>query len=174
MNRTAFSISTIALLPLACLYRTSWRIMKQKNPISFCLWWTIWAGRTLRFHSGMRGTHFNDRYHTPNMERLAAEGMKFTQAYACAVCSPTRTSLMTGMNAARHRVTNWTLRYNHSQDQSDDVLEMPLWNMNGSATGTDTVPHSVHATTLSQLLKENGILHHSLRKGTLGHHGYSR
>ena len=52
-------------------------------------------------------THFNQRYHTPNMERLAKEGMKFTQAYATSVCSPTRVSLMTGMNAARHRVTNW-------------------------------------------------------------------
>ncbi|MEL6720630.1 MAG: sulfatase-like hydrolase/transferase, partial [Bacteroidota bacterium] len=54
-------------------------------------------------------TAFNKRYHTPNMERLAAQGMKFTQAYATPVCSPTRISLMTGMNAARHRVTNWTL-----------------------------------------------------------------
>ena len=31
-------------------------------------------------------------YETPNMERLADEGMKFTQAYACSVCSPTRVS----------------------------------------------------------------------------------
>ena len=46
---------------------------------------------------------------TPNLDRMAAEGMKFTQAYATPVCSPTRISLMTGMNAARHRVTNWTL-----------------------------------------------------------------
>ena len=36
--------------------------------------------------------------------------MKFTQAYASAVCSPTRVSALTGMNVARHRVTNWTLR----------------------------------------------------------------
>jgi arylsulfatase A-like enzyme len=100
-------------------------------------------------------THFNDRYHTPNMERLAAEGMKFTQAYACAVCSPTRTSLMTGMNAARHRVTNWTLRYNFSQDQADDVLEMPLWNLNGLQPA-DTVPNSLCATTLPHLLREEG------------------
>ena len=55
-------------------------------------------------------TSFNERYRTPNMERLAARGMKFTQAYAYAVCSPSRISLMTGMNGARHQVTNWTLR----------------------------------------------------------------
>ncbi|MFC4991459.1 sulfatase [Rubritalea tangerina] len=45
---------------------------------------------------------------TPNMETLAHNGMKFTSAYACSVCSPTRVSIMTGMNATRHRVTTWT------------------------------------------------------------------
>ena len=52
------------------------------------------------------------------MERLAAQGMKFTQAYASAVCSPTRVSALTGMNAARHRVTNWTLRKDRSPDNA--------------------------------------------------------
>ncbi|HLT51910.1 MAG TPA: sulfatase-like hydrolase/transferase, partial [Arenibacter sp.] len=60
-------------------------------------------------------TASNDLYQTPNMERLAKEGMKFTQAYATAVCSPSRISLMTGMNAARHRVTNWTLHKDQLQ-----------------------------------------------------------
>jgi arylsulfatase A-like enzyme len=100
-------------------------------------------------------THFNELYHTPNMERLAAEGMKFTQAYACAVCSPTRTSLMTGMNAARHGVTNWTLRRDFSQDAPDDVLEMPAWNVNG-LQAVDTIERSVYATTLAEILRENG------------------
>ena len=35
-----------------------------------------------------RRTPFNDRYRTPNMERLARQGMKFTQAYACPVGAP--------------------------------------------------------------------------------------
>jgi hypothetical protein len=35
-------------------------------------------------------TPFNDRYRTPSMERLVSEGLKFTQAYAMHVCSPTR------------------------------------------------------------------------------------
>ncbi len=45
---------------------------------------------------------------TPNMETLATQGMKFTSAYAYSVCSPTRVSIMTGMNSARHHVTTWT------------------------------------------------------------------
>ncbi len=64
-------------------------------------------------------TPLNERYHTPNMERLASQGMMFTQAYACSVSSPTRVSLMTGMNAARHRVTNWTLEKKHLNRQSE-------------------------------------------------------
>lgn len=37
-------------------------------------------------------TDNNRKYLTPNMERLAAAGMKFTQAYACAISSPSRCS----------------------------------------------------------------------------------
>lgn len=49
----------------------------------------------------------NDWYHTPNMERLAQQGIRFTTFYCQSVSSPSRTSLMTGQNAARHRTTNW-------------------------------------------------------------------
>jgi arylsulfatase A-like enzyme len=100
-------------------------------------------------------TEFNKRYHTPGMERLAAEGMMFTQAYASSVCSPTRVSLMSGMNAARHRVTNWTLRRNVSQDVSHEKLGFPEWNMNG-VQPVDTIESSTYATMLPQILKDNG------------------
>ncbi|MBL7965931.1 MAG: sulfatase [Prolixibacteraceae bacterium] len=100
-------------------------------------------------------TPFNQLYQTPNMERLAAQGMKFTQAYACTVCSPTRTSLMTGMNAARHRVTNWTLNRNASVDAADKILDFPKWNVNGLQP-VDSISRSVYATTLPQLLRANG------------------
>ena len=49
----------------------------------------------------------NDWYRTPNMERLANRGVRFSTFYAQSVSSPSRTSLMTGQNAARHRTTNW-------------------------------------------------------------------
>ncbi len=100
-------------------------------------------------------THFNKRYHTPNMERLAKEGMKFTQAYATSVCSPSRISLMTGMNAARHKVTNWTLHKNQKSDGVDSILQTPNWNMNGMNI-EDGVENTVVVNTLPQLLQENG------------------
>ena len=62
-------------------------------------------------------TKFNRLYNTPNMEILANMGVKFTNAYATPVCSPSRISLMTGMNAAKHRVTNWTLNPNKKNQQ---------------------------------------------------------
>lgn len=48
---------------------------------------------------------FNNFYQTPNMETLASDGMIFSQAYAQPVCSPTRVSLMTGLNSPAHGVT---------------------------------------------------------------------
>lgn len=46
-------------------------------------------------------------YYTPNIDRLAQHGMRFTDAYAAApVCSPTRAAAMTGLAPARLRITN--------------------------------------------------------------------
>lgn len=53
-------------------------------------------------------TPLNQRYITPGMELLADRGMKFTSAYAMPVCTPTRNCWITGLNSARHHVTNWT------------------------------------------------------------------
>ena len=47
-------------------------------------------------------------YETPNLDRLAREGVLFTNAYAsCPVCSPTRASIMSGKYPARVGITNW-------------------------------------------------------------------
>ena len=46
-------------------------------------------------------------YETPNIDRLAAAGMRFTQGYAaCPVCSPTRASIMTGKYPPRTGITD--------------------------------------------------------------------
>jgi len=47
-------------------------------------------------------------YETPNVDRLAQEGVRFTQAYAaCHVCSPTRAAILTGKYPARLHLTDW-------------------------------------------------------------------
>ncbi|MFB0525620.1 MAG: sulfatase, partial [Phycisphaerae bacterium] len=54
------------------------------------------------------GCYGSEFYETPNIDRLAAEGMRFTDGYAaCAVCSPTRAAVMTGRYPARTGVTDW-------------------------------------------------------------------
>lgn len=54
------------------------------------------------------GCYGSDFYETPNIDRLAAEGMKFTDAYtACPVSSPTRFSIMTGKYPWRHDATDY-------------------------------------------------------------------
>ncbi len=55
--------------------------------------------------TGCYGSRF---YETPNIDKLAAAGMRFTDGYAaCAVCSPTRAAVMTGRYPARLGVTDW-------------------------------------------------------------------
>ena len=50
----------------------------------------------------------SDFYETPNLDRLAAGGIRFTQAYAsCPVCSPTRASILSGKYPARVGVTQF-------------------------------------------------------------------
>ncbi|MDR1964575.1 MAG: sulfatase [Planctomycetaceae bacterium] len=50
----------------------------------------------------------NTFYETPNVDRIAKEGIRFTNGYtACCVCSPTRFSIMTGKYPARNACTNW-------------------------------------------------------------------
>ncbi len=52
------------------------------------------------------GVYGSRYYETPNIDRLAREGMRFTDAYATPLCSPTRASILTGQYSARHRVTS--------------------------------------------------------------------
>jgi uncharacterized sulfatase len=62
-------------------------------------------------------------YETPNVNRLADEGMLFTNAYAaCPVCSPTRASLMTGKYPARLHLTDYI-----PGKEVKEKLEKPQW-----------------------------------------------
>ncbi len=85
----------------------------------------------------------NGRYRTPSMERLAAQGIRFSQFYAMSVCSPTRLSIQTGQNAARHRTTNWINPWTDNRAPQGPAE----WNWRGLRKGD---------TTLASLLKGRG------------------
>jgi arylsulfatase A-like enzyme len=129
------------------------KLPHQPNILFFFVDDMGWQDTSVPFHSSV--TQLNRRYHTPNMERLAGEGVKFTQAYACAVCSPSRVSLMTGLNTARHMVTNWTLRKDRQPDQKHPRVKAAAWNFNGMSP-TPGVARTVYAVTLPMLLKHSG------------------
>ena len=107
-------------------------------------------------------TAYNRMFRTPNMERLAAQGMKFTQAYACAISSPSRCSLITGANNARHRVTNWTLERDKSTDDSIPGVILPEWNWNGVAQ-SGGVNNTYIGRSFVDLLRQSG--YHTVHVG---------
>lgn len=83
----------------------------------------------------------NDYYRTPNMERLAAMGIRFNNFYAMSVCSPTRICIMTGQNAARHHTTNWI---NPSRNNGGP-FGPPEWNWRGLNKSDVTLPRLLQA-----------------------------
>lgn len=164
-------ISILSFLFLAaaqlCVYSQDKKasLFSRPNIIVFIVDDMGWQDCSVPFYK--EKTKWNTTYHTPNMERLAAEGMKFTNAYATPVCSPSRVSLITGMNAARHRVTNWTLEKNQSVDYADSILQPPNWNVNGMSPVPD-IEKTVYATPLPALLKDAGYYTVHCGKGHFG------
>jgi arylsulfatase A-like enzyme len=97
----------------------------------------------------------NDFYRTPGMERLASQGIRFNQFYAMSVCSPTRISIMTGQNAARHHTTNWI-----NPDANNAGPQGPTaWNWEGLKK---------NQTTLPSLLSSSGYRTIHVGKGHFG------
>ncbi len=87
----------------------------------------------------------NKRLHTPHIDRLAKNGMRFTDAYSAApVCSPTRAAIMTGQAPARLRITN------HIAGRDFTPKNAKL----NEAQSLDRLP--LNAITIAQLLKAGG------------------
>ena len=103
---------------------------------------------------------YGSTYHrTPHIDRLAADGMRFTQAYAAApVCSPTRASILTGRHPARLGITDWLPGRPDRPDQK--LLRPPLVN---------ALPADV--PTLPALLKTSGYATGLIGKWHLGGKG---
>lgn len=169
MKRLLFVLLFSLLVFNAC--QTSQVAQQPPNIILFFVDDMGWQDTSVPFWN--QPTAFNKTYRTPNMERLAKKGVKFTNAYATPVCSPTRVSLMTGMNAARHRVTNWTLKPDQKQpmELNHPTLDFPDWNYNGIGLDPST-PNAAYAKPLSKLLSEKGYYTIHAGKAHFGAIGY--
>src|SRR5688572_19999423 len=99
---------------------------------------------------------FGSRYYqTPNIDRLAKDGMRFTNGYAaCTVCSPTRAALLTGQYPARLHLTDWI----EGHKRPEAKLRVPDWTMH--------LPHET--TTIAEVLKSHGYATAAIGKWHLG------
>lgn len=105
------------------------------------------------------GCFGSDYYQTPNIDRLAKEGMKFTQNYsACTVCSPTRAALLTGKYTARLHVTDWI----PGRPPNNPKLLVPDW--------TKYLP--LNEATFANAFKAAGYTTASIGKWHLGGEAY--
>ena len=104
---------------------------------------------------------YGNTYHqTPNIDRLASEGMKFSNAYAaCPVCSPTRAALLSGKAPARTRITDWIPG---EAQPTDRAVLCP-----NTKTEMD-----LSEVTLAEALKEDGYRTSFVGKWHLGGEGY--
>jgi arylsulfatase A len=100
---------------------------------------------------------YGSRFHeTPNIDRLAAQSMRFTDAYAaCPVCSPTRASILTGKYPARLHLTDWIPGEGNRPTQP---LLIPDWQQ--------SLPRS--EITIARALKPLGYTTASIGKWHLG------
>ena len=89
------------------------------------------------------GCYGNTAHATPNLDRLASEGMRFETAWATPLCTPTRVMLMTGQFASR---TGW---YNLIGRQYSPQPGTPLYDLNARTTFADVLKSRGYATALA-------------------------
>ncbi|MCY4189128.1 MAG: sulfatase [Bryobacterales bacterium] len=125
------------------------------------------------------GCQGSDFYRTPNIDRLAATGMRFTDGYAsCAVCSPTRAALMTGRSPARFGITDWIRAEFQLANRQWPNIRDRLGYHRPSGSGRELLtpvnelqlPHG--EITLAELLKPIGYASAFIGKWHLGGRGH--
>ncbi|MEM7396904.1 MAG: sulfatase, partial [Verrucomicrobiota bacterium] len=112
-------------------------------------------------------------YETPNIDRLADEGMRFTDGYAsCAVCSPTRAAVMTGRYPGRLYVTDWIRsRFQGGRFPDDTVNPFNLPFTGGKKrlmTPRNALWLESSEITIAELLKPKGYVSCHIGKWHLG------
>lgn len=113
-------------------------------------------------------------YETPNIDRLAAQGMRFTDAYAsCAVCSPTRASIMTGRYPARIGITDWIHHLDKKGKKAFEEAENPTDYVGGKRRRLLCPPNpywmELDEVTIAEVLQSAGYTTCHIGKWHLGY-----
>lgn len=109
------------------------------------------------------GCYGSTFYETPHVDKLAATGMRFTQAYAaCPVCSPTRASIMTGRYPTRVGITDYI-----------GAAQPENWRRNTKMLPATYKTRLAHEeVTIAEVLKEHGYATFFAGKWHLGPDGF--
>ena len=108
------------------------------------------------------GCYGSTLYETPNIDRLATQGMRFTSAYAASMCSPSRASIMTGKYPARLGITTWI------GDKQPDNFHKNKKHL--PPRYVDRLP--LEEVTLAETLREHGYATQLAGKWHLGPEGF--
>lgn len=165
--KPAAGMAALAPLAAACSQQP-----QQPNIVFFLVDDMGWVDSSVQY--GEELYPYNLRYNTPNMQRLSERSVVMGNAYAQAVSTPTRISIMTGMNAAHAGITNWTSPYKDTYSDASgggfsmvdgstkgdgticgDALSHPEWNINGISPEPG-IPHTQYATPMVRLLRDAG------------------
>jgi arylsulfatase A-like enzyme len=114
------------------------------------------------------GCYGSTFYETPNLDRFAQNGMRFTSAYAaCPVCSPTRSSFQSGKYPARTRNTDF-----FGGPQPDEAMELPRFNKRKLLPAAYLERLPLKNATIAEALKDAGYATFFAGKWHLGGRGF--
>jgi len=135
MTEICFKTGLVMLISMLCLHCSESSIEQKPNIVLILADDLGW---------NQIGCYGSDYYKTPNIDKLAKEGMRFTDAYAAApVCSPTRASIMTGKYPARLHLTDYI---RGTRQPENSPLLLPQW----------TPYLKLEEITIAEALKEEG------------------
>ena len=110
-------------------------------------------------------------YETPNIQRLASQGMTFSNAYASPICSPTRASILTGQNPARLGLTTPSA---HLKEERLEAVSSPRALPHQKSTNVQSTTRiDLSLPTLGLLLKQAGYSTAHFGKWHLGREGHT-
>lgn len=113
----------------------------------------------------------SEYYETPNIERLAQMGMRFTNAYAVnPLCSPTRASILTGHYPARYHLTTPAGHLPPNPDVDLVPASAAPWKKVIDAKSRTFLP--LEAYTIAEAMKKTGYTTAHIGKWHLGHEAY--
>jgi arylsulfatase A-like enzyme len=114
------------------------------------------------------GCYGSTFYETPHVDSLAADGVRFTSAYAaCPVCSPTRASIQSGKYPARLRTTDY-----FGGPQPEEAAEMPRFKHRQLLPASYQERLPLEEVTIAERLRDAGYATFFTGKWHLGDKGY--